>query len=267
MAGFLNILRCARFWLWAGPLLAWLAFCFWYGNTAGPLSAEEIERFTEQARQNGQAEVQIANLRRFMEQDDGDQFLMVNLLLLAGSGASGESGTSALGDVDVETPASAPLDARSEAEPGSEAEPKTEAEPSAGSNGAASGSSALGGESSEALLDRYMAHMLPALLRRASHPALAGPTVFQAMDLAGIEGAEVWGSVGVVRYRSRRDIMEIALDPVFAGKHEFKVAALEKTIAVPMAPDLYLSDLRLLLLVLLSLAGLADALWRCRPSA
>ena len=225
MAGFLNILRCAWFWLWAGPLLAWLAFCFWYANTAGPLSAEEIERFAEQARQNGQAEAQIANLRRFMEQDDGDQFLMVNLLLLAGSDATGESG-------------------------------------------AASGPSAPDEESSEALMARYMEHMLPAMLRRASHPALVGPAVFQAMDLAGIEGAEVWGSVGVVRYRSRRDIMEIALDPVFAGKHEFKVAALEKTIAVPMSPDLYLSDLRLLLLlVLLSLVGLADALWRRRPSA
>lgn len=225
MAEFSNILRCARFWLWAGPLLAWLAFCFWYGNTAGPLSAEEIERFAEQARQSGRAEAQIADLRRFMEQDDGDQFLMVNLLLLAGSGAAGASG-------------------------------------------AASGPSALNGESSEALMARYMEYMLPAMLRRASHPALVGPALFQAMDLAGIEGAEDWGSVGLVRYRSRRDLMEIALNPVFAGKHEFKVAALEKTIAVPMAPDLYLSDLRLLLLlVLLSLVGLADALWRRRPGS
>lgn len=225
MAEFSNILRRTRFWLWAGPLLAWLAFCFWYGNTAGPLSAEEIERFAEQARQSGRAEAQIADLRRFMEQDDGDQFLMVNLLLLAGSGAAGASG-------------------------------------------AASGPSALSGESSEALMARYMEYMLPAMLRRASHPALVGPALFQAMDLAGIEGAEDWGSVGLVRYRSRRDLMEIALNPVFAGKHEFKVAALEKTIAVPMAPDLYLSDLRLLLLlVLLSLVGLADALWRRRPGS
>ena len=225
MAEFSNILRRARFWLWAGPLLAWLAFCFWYGNTAGPLSAEEIERFAEQARQSGRAEAQIADLRRFMEQDDGDQFLMVNLLLLAGSGAAGASG-------------------------------------------AASGPSVPSGESSEALMARYMEYMLPAMLRRASHPALVGPALFQAMDLAGIEGAEDWGSVGLVRYRSRRDLMEIALNPVFAGKHEFKIAALEKTIAVPVAPDLYLSDLRLLLLlVLLSLVGLADALWRRRPGS
>lgn len=225
MAEFSNILRRARFWLWAGPLLAWLAFCFWYGNTAGPLSAEEIERFAEQARQSGRAEAQIADLRRFMEQDDGDQFLMVNLLLLAGSGAAGASD-------------------------------------------AASGPSAPSGESSEALMARYMEYMLPAMLRRAGHPALVGPALFQAMDLAGIEGAEEWGSVGLVRYRSRRDLMEIALNPVFAGKHEFKIAALEKTIAVPVAPDLYLSDLRLLLLlVLLSLVGLADALWRRRPGS
>ena len=248
----LRTLRRTGFWLWAGPLLAWLAFCYWYSNTAGPLSVEEIERFTEQARQNGQSEAQIADLRRFMEQDDGAQFLMVNLLLLAGSGAAGDSGPTAAGGALVQAAANAPSGA--------------EAEPPAGPS-APSGASALSGESPEALMDRYMAHMLPAMLRRASHPALVGPTVFQAMDLAGIEGAEDWDSVGVVRYRSRRDIMEIALDPVFAGKHEFKIAALEKTIAVPMAPVLHLSDLRLLLLlVVLALSGVADAFWRRRPS-
>lgn len=253
MATFSTMLRRTRFWLWAGPLLAWLAFCYWYSNTAGPLSAEEIERFSEQARQNGRSAPQIANLRRFMEQDDGDQFLMVNLLLLTGSGTAAESRPTGVGGALVQTAANAPSDA--------------EAEPPAGPS-APSGASALDSESPAALMDRYMAHMLPAMLRRASHPALAGPTVFQAMDLAGIEGAEDWGSVGVVRYRSRRDIMQIALDPVFAGKHEFKIAALEKTIAVPMAPALHLSDLRLLLLlVVLALSGLADALWRRRPSS
>ncbi len=115
--------------------------------------------------------------------------------------------------------------------------------------------------SPEASMDRYMAHMYPELLRRASHPVLGGPVVFHAMDLVGIEGAESWSSFAVMRYRSRRDLMEIALNPVFDGKHHFKVAALDKTIAVPVEPQLYLSDPRLLLfLALFLVVAVADAL-------
>ena len=65
----------------------------------------------------------------------------------------------------------------------------------------------------------------------------------------GIEDAEQWSSVGIVRYRSRRDILAIALDPAFGTEHDFKLAALAKTIAVPIEPDLHLGDLRLLLLL------------------
>ena len=113
----------------------------------------------------------------------------------------------------------------------------------------------------EASMDRYMAHMYPALFRRACHPILAGPVVFHAMDLAGIEGAASWSDFAIMRYRSRRDLMEIALNPIFDEKHHFKMAALDKTIAVPVEPQLYLSDLRLMLFLLLfGLTAIADAL-------
>ena len=242
-------LRNGRFWLWAAPLAVWLAFCYWYTNTSGRLAAEEIDRFADQARQNGRPEAAVADLRRFMQEDDGDDFLMVNLLLLAEEASGADGGAQA--EIGAAPQADAGLPAG-----GGDATPD-----------AATGGASAHGDSPAQLMDRYMAHMLPELLKRASHPALVGATVFQAMDLAGIEGAENWSSVGLVRYRSRRDLLEIALDPVFNGKHRFKVASLEKTIAVPMAPDLYFGDLRLLLLLaLLSLTGLADALWRRRPA-
>ena len=115
--------------------------------------------------------------------------------------------------------------------------------------------------SPEASMGRYMEHMFPELFRRASHPVLAGPVVFPAMDLVGIEGAESWDSFAIMRYRSRRDLMEIALNPIFDEKHHFKVAALDKTIAVPVEPQIYLSDPRLLLfLILFLLVAVADAL-------
>ena len=180
----------------------WLVFSFWYTNTSGPISKEERAAFLGAAAEMGWDGERLASIERFMAQDDGGQFLMVNLLDLAD-------------------------------------------DPEAGAN-----------------MNRYMEHMYPALLSRACHPAFAGGVVHQAMDLAGIEGAETWGSVGIVRYRSRRDLLEIAMNPVFSDKHDYKIESLAKTIAVPVAPSIYLSDLRLfLLLVLLAVVGLTNALW------
>ena len=85
--------------------------------------------------------------------------------------------------------------------------------------------------------------------------------VYQALDLAGIEGADHWSDVGVMRYRSRRDIMEIAANPIFDDKHDFKMAALDKTIAVPVKTSLNPGDLRFILfLVLFFLVVVVDAL-------
>ena len=198
-------LRSPRLWLWAAPGLSWLLLCFWYTNTSGPITAEEREAILAAAAQEGWSDERLSGIERFMVEDDGGQFLMVNLLDLAD-------------------------------------------DPEASAN-----------------MDRYMEHMLPALLARACHPTFAGNVVHQAMDLAGIEGAETWDSVGIVRYRSRRDLLEIALNPVFSDKHDYKIEALAKTIAVPVAPSIYLSDLRLLLLlVLLAVIGIANALWARR---
>lgn len=117
------------------------------------------------------------------------------------------------------------------------------------------------GESAEQLMGRYMEHMIPALLSRACHPVLMGSAVYPSIDLVGIEGAETWDAGALFRYRSRRAFLDIVSNPDFKGKHHFKTAALEKTIAYPIEPELYLGDPRLLLgLILLALAALADLL-------
>lgn len=118
------------------------------------------------------------------------------------------------------------------------------------------------GESASDLMARYMEHMIPALLARACHPVLMGSAVYPSMDLVGIEGAENWDQAALFRYRSRRAFLEIVTNPAFKGKHHFKTAALDKTIAYPTETSLYLGDPRLLLvLILLALTALAD-LWR-----
>ena len=73
-------------------------------------------------------------------------------------------------------------------------------------------------------LDRYMAHMYPAMFARAGHPVLAGPVVGDALDIWGIENAEHWTMVGLVRYRSRRDMIEIATDPAFSDAYSSRTA-------------------------------------------
>lgn len=123
------------------------------------------------------------------------------------------------------------------------------------------------GESSQQALDRYMAHMYPALFRRACHPVFAGPVVAKALDLWGIEDAASWSLVGLVRYRSRRDMIEIATDPAFADAHQYKLAALEQTIAVPVEPFLMLGNPRVvLLLALVALGALIQLALRRRAA-
>ena len=53
--------------------------------------------------------------------------------------------------------------------------------------------------------------------------------------------------------------MDIISNPAFAGRHHFKVAALTKTVAYPVESQLYVSDPRFLLaLILLCLVALSD---------
>ncbi len=115
------------------------------------------------------------------------------------------------------------------------------------------------GDTADALLDRYMQYMWPALLRRACHPVFVGDAVADALDIVGIEGAQHWSRAALMRYRSRRDVLDIATNPAFSGRHEFKMAALEKTIAFPVETQVYLSDLRFLFgIVLLAVVALLD---------
>jgi hypothetical protein len=51
----------------------------------------------------------------------------------------------------------------------------------------------------------------------------------------------------------------ISSDPRFRDRHEYKLAALEKTIALPVTPQFFPGDLRLLLLLaLLAALGLVN---------
>ena len=112
------------------------------------------------------------------------------------------------------------------------------------------------GEDADQLMSRYMEHMYAELFKRASHPVFLGNAVSPAIDIVGIENAKSWDSAALMRYKSRREFMEIVSNPKILGKHEFKIAALNKTIAYPVETVIYLSDPRLLLGFILIIIGL-----------
>jgi hypothetical protein len=66
---------------------------------------------------------------------------------------------------------------------------------------------------------------------------------------------ETWSIAAGMRYRSRRDLLEIGTNPAFSGRHEFKIAAMQKTIAFPIDPWFQLGDPRLVLALVLGLLG------------
>ncbi len=65
---------------------------------------------------------------------------------------------------------------------------------------------------------------------------------------------------GEPRYRSRRDLIEIASDPRFRDAHIYKIAAMEKTLAMPIDPYFVAGGPRVAVaLALMTAAALAHA--------
>ena len=200
-------------WIWIILTGLYAVFFSWYTSFGGPLSDEEIAHYIAliESREPAPSSERLAMMRKFLEEDTGDDFVMVNVIDL------------------YETPLQI-----EGVEPG---------------------------ETSDEVLSKYMQYMYPALFARACHPVLFGQAATSAMDLMNADGMEHWTAGAGMRYRSRRDMLEIATNPAFAGSHEFKVAAMRKTIAFPIDPWIQLGDPRILLALLFGLIGCGFS-WR-----
>ncbi|MEM8861859.1 MAG: hypothetical protein AAGD96_26350 [Chloroflexota bacterium] len=69
--------------IWIGALLAYGAFRLWYDGLRGPLTSSEIEAFMAMLKQRTvEEDGQDINavLHKFMEEDDGKEFIMVNMV-------------------------------------------------------------------------------------------------------------------------------------------------------------------------------------------
>lgn len=203
-------------WIWLVCVGLYVFFFSWYTSFGGPLTQTEIDDYMDYFQQRQAPPETLELLRRFLEEDTGDDFVMLNVIDM------------------YETPRQIA---------GIEA-----------------------GDSSDDVLNKYMQYMYPALFARASHPVLFGEAANSAMDLINAPGMQHWTRGAGMRYRSRRDMMDITTNPAFSGSHDFKVAAMRKTIAVPLDPWFQLGDPRLLLALILALFGCGLS-WRRMYSA
>ena len=76
----------ASFWVWGLALLGYAAFLGWYVNWRGPLSRAEIESLMAQmlASNVGHGDQdEMPVIRRFLEEDDGREFFMLNVIRLS----------------------------------------------------------------------------------------------------------------------------------------------------------------------------------------
>jgi hypothetical protein len=86
------------------------------------------------------------------------------------------------------------------------------------------------------VLEGYTGPFMRALFLRAGHIALGGRAAGRYVEQWGVEPDPGWSFAGVIRYRSRRDMLALVTDPAFEPAHVYKLAAMANTLAFPIAP-------------------------------
>ena len=170
--------------IWGVAALLYLGFRGWYENWRGALRPEEVDHYLALAEQTSTAEVNdMAAIRRFLEEDDGKEFVMLNLVRL---------------------------------------HPKSVPHPHTGEL-----------TRPRDLLRGYIGDFMPTLLRHGGLPLLQARKVGPYVDAWGTEPDPEWTIVGYMRYRSRRDMIQLVTNPRFLNGHSLKIAAIDKTFSFP----------------------------------
>ena len=163
--------------IWGSALLVYAVFYSWYIGFKRKVEPQEVQEIVDLASAEGVAEGQIEILRKFLLSDDGKDFVMVNLLLLAQPVAA-----------------------------------------------------------SSKKLEQYQKIFLGALLRKAGHPVLVAWVAGGNIENLACDHHEGWGAAGMIRYRSRRDFMDMLPSTIGSEHHHLKLEALERTFAFPASP-------------------------------
>ncbi len=118
------------------------------------------------------------------------------------------------------------------------------------------------------LLKRYSQRFIPVLLRNGGHPGMVGRKVGGYVDAWNTEPDPGWTLFGLMRYRSRRDMIKLALDPAFKDAHPEKILGTLATFSFPTQRMLsfYLGPRVTVALILALFASLANLMlvtvWR-----
>ncbi|MCX6081407.1 MAG: hypothetical protein NTW32_17890 [Chloroflexi bacterium] len=106
------------------------------------------------------------------------------------------------------------------------------------------------GDDPMAANDRYNRAIVPLLLKHGGHPVFLGQVQGRFLHP---DGADDWDQVGIVRYRSRRDMFKMAIEIAGLGVDLHKWAALEKTQVFPVRPLISLAFVRITVAVILTM--------------
>ncbi|MCB1686960.1 MAG: hypothetical protein KDI33_00655 [Halioglobus sp.] len=173
--------------IWVGAFVAYIVFRLWYDGLRKPLTKGEIADFIqllEQRATSGVDTQDLAVVRKFMEEDDGRDFIMVNILQFNRSPVK---------------------------------------HPDTGKDARA-----------DAVLSEYFRPFMGQVMRRAGHPVLSTRAVGGYLDAWNTPPDPGWHAAGLIRYRSRRDCMQLSLaNAEFYKLHKYKIAALQQTFAFP----------------------------------
>lgn len=112
------------------------------------------------------------------------------------------------------------------------------------------------------MLENYYRPFIGKILRSGGYPSFIGAVKGGYLDKLAAPANPGWSGLGIIRYRSRRDLLEAATGPDFADSHIFKQAALAATYAMPVETHggLFLSPRLWVFFLLGGVAGLAHIL-------
>lgn len=192
--------------IWGTALGAYALFRLWYDNWRGPLTRAEIDAFFAEVEGKFGGANDPAALRAFLEEDDGREFVMLNVVRV---------------------------------------EPDMVADPVTGER-----------VPGEAMMRRYSDPFVRRLIGRGGHPGMVGRKVGPYIDAWNVEGDPGWTLFGLMRYRSRRDLVKMAADPLFREAHPYKLLGIPTTFSFPTQRQMSLfAGPRLTVALVLALAA------------
>lgn len=113
------------------------------------------------------------------------------------------------------------------------------------------------------LLQRYSKRFMPVLFRNGGHPVMVGRKVGGYIDAWNTESDPGWTIFGLMRYRSRRDMIKLVMDPAFKEGHPDKMLGTLATFSFPTQRvlSLYLGPRVSAALVIALCAAFAHIIW------